>query len=200
MTDQLIADMKLGQCLHSAIKKYVSMETDYEGLFDTFNKKWGKYEGWNLLKYQSGDTWGSLKNVGKIILIRFVKSYEEQDMVPILNESSLTYFGNKKITKKPDLIANKKGRITIVDFKFGKEWTQEEVDINEQLTEYAMIVSQALMEEPPIDVVICNLRKDTRDVRWIYGKRTKEQIELFIAKTDKELDVDEILKADFTPF
>lgn len=197
MIDQLQADMKLGQSLHSAIKKYVSMETDYEGLFDTFQKKWGKYKDWNALKYQGNDNWDSLRNIGKIILIGFVKSYEAQGFTPILSENNLTYFGDKKITKKPDLIANRDGKLTIVDFKFGKTWTQEDVDINNQLTEYAMVVSQVFMEEPPINVAICNLRKETKDVKWIYGERTIEQIVSFISKEDKEED---ILEMGFTPF
>lgn len=183
MSSQSIPDKLLGQVLHKVIKEYVTYEyvtDENEDIVSNFNAHWGKYKSWKLA-YQIGDDWDVMSIIGLLLLRRFVDSYEKQGITPYLNENKLSYIDKDGviITKQPDFIGLKNGRVVIVDFKFGREWSQLDVDIDEQLTEYAMIAEQALNEKPPITVAVCNLIKGSREVKWLFGQRTKEQIEDF---------------------
>ncbi len=178
MSSQSSPNKLLGQVLHKVIKEYVTYEN--ENWYDNFNTHWEKYKSWKLA-YMIGDDWDALSVIGLLLLRRFADSYEKLGITACLNENKLSYIDENSniITKQPDFIGLKDGRVVIIDFKFGREWSQEDVDSNEQLTEYAMIVEQALDEKPPIHVAVCNLKKDSRQVRWIFSQRGKEQIEEF---------------------
>lgn len=182
MTDKinLSADVRFGQAMHHTTKQYVMMEN--EDIFDVFCHKWLKYRDWNLT-YNESEDWNFFNALGASLLHSFLKSYEEQNLIPVLGENTLYISdGFLKKSLRPDFVATRDNKIIIIDFKVGSQWTQEMADTNEQMTEYAIAVKETMLEEPPIIVAICNMVKKTQIVCWLYSLRTEEQIEQYREK------------------
>lgn len=171
------ADTRLGDVIHRVVKQFISLEK--EELINNFMMQWDRQRAVDLY-YAPGDNWFELQGIGFLLMSRFRQSYEEQNLVPVHMENKLSYIdGRKTILLRPDFIAEKAGRLTIYDFKFGRSWLQHEVNESEQLTKYAMAVEQNFNETPPIQVCIVNFVKSSSTVKWLYGAITAEQIEAY---------------------
>ncbi len=176
MANQMGAHIRLGQSLHKAVESWLKDETG--DISSTFHNRWLKYRTWKLL-YNPGEDWDKLHGVGMGLALKFPGSFMSQGITAGLSEDGLSYFSDATILKRrPDLIAKKGGRVIVVDFKYSIDpWTQKRADMSEQLTETAMVACQALMEDPPIEVAICNLCGSTGEIRWFYGKRGTSDFE-----------------------
>lgn len=169
------ADIRLGQVLHSAIRMYINGHGENIGTY--FHNRWMHYKDWRL-DYKDGEDWTYLHRIGVNLAINFPMTFHAQRIDIVMNEERLLFMGDRIITRQPDLIGNKDNNLVIIDFKYTtKPRTQESVDTDEQLSEYAMIACQTFSETPPIHVGICNLQKTTGKVKWVYSTRDKEQIE-----------------------
>ena len=180
MINQCSPDIRLGAVLHRTIKEYVSMENNAD-IADNFSIKWMVYKKWKL-DYSEGEDWDLFHNMGIVLVKQFEKEYIKRAISPLLSENKLTDCSGK--IEQPDFIGEDNDGLLIVDFKYGRPWTQEMVDTDEQLTRYAKTVSEILKEPPPIRVAICNLNKTTRGIGWFFSLRTSEQIDS-IAKRER---------------
>lgn len=183
MINQMDADIRLGNVLHRVIKGYISMSI--ENALDYFNELWIKYAAWKLI-YKSGEDWDHLSVIGRSLVSDFEKKYIAYALIPIFAENKLIDCSGKIL--QPDFIGKDNDGILIVDFKYGRQWTQDMVDREEQLTRYARVVSQVFFEQPPIKVAVCNLNKDMRIAEWIFSMRTKEQLEGLVDKPSSDFN------------
>lgn len=169
------ADALWGRALHKAVKEYIC--TYGSNPVDVFASEWIACHGL-ALDYRRGDTWHSLYETGKKHMRDFPERFRQESIVPYLVESNLISVFNGYYSKRlrPDMVAMKDGKYLILDIKCGRTWTQEMVDAEEQLDEYANDLIPYFNLDS-IAVCVCNLTRGGQ-INFIYGNReVKEKIE-----------------------
>jgi len=171
------AGLVFGAFIHVALAELFRSGTDP---VETFRREWENLKEVEL-RYNKRESWEDLKEKGEKLLEKFLQQEvpKIQKVVSIEKkfELAVTWL-DLPFIGIVDLIAQVKGRLTVIDFKTAaSDYEDHEVELSDQLTAYWAAVPEAKQ------VALCVLVKTKEPkIEWHLTKRDGEQLVEFLAK------------------
>lgn len=171
------ASLVFGQVIHEALAHLFRGQGDPVRFF---LERWEDVRTLELT-YAERDTWEKLRASGEALLERFVRE-ELPQMGEVIATEKLFELGITSLDLPfvgiIDLVAQVKGKLTVVDFKTsGSAYQGHEAAMSDQLTAYQL--AQPETEQAALCVLV---RTKTPRIEWAITSRTGEQLLEYLTK------------------
>lgn len=184
------ASLAFGAVMHVALAEYFRHKVEP---LVTFQADWKAFEGFEL-RFSQRDSWSSLKEKGERLLEKFLgdEAHKFSNVVSVekVFDLGLTNL-NLPFVGIIDLIAEVKGKCTIVEFKTAAaDFEEDEIALLDQLTAYQLA-------EPELEgIAVCVFLKSREpQIKWHLTRRSPAEVMDYLEKVG--LVADQITQQNF---